>query len=62
VPTAVTLRKLLIGLLGAQAKSRDATGEIEADLTAYRHWLQRHSPVGSTDQNIWRQGLPRAPT
>jgi hypothetical protein len=36
----------------AQTEIRDANGEVEADLTAYRNWLQRHSPVGSTDQYI----------
>jgi len=37
---------------GMQFQLADAGGDVEADLTLQRQRLQRHSPIGSADQNI----------
>src|ERR1700680_2344223 len=41
-------------------KSRDADGEIEPDLAAYRNRLQRDGPVGAANQNIGAESRPDA--
>jgi hypothetical protein len=39
-------------------KSRDADGEIEPDLAAYRKRLQRDGPFGAANENIGAEARP----